>query len=775
MTCVRRPGDARNAEWRYNRLMRFDILLLLALSFPALAEAPLPVGANPPALEFAHFPTRMHAVVWRNWNLVETDRLAGVLETPAENVRAVAASMGLPAEVKVPANYRSRLYLSIIRRNWHLLPYEQLLTLLDMSSEQLHQTLREDDFLWIKLGSLKPKCGRVVYAPPDEVTISRCAEIKAFIAKTFPIQSDQNADPPLAFLEPLSRSIPDAEVRPAKLDLDHPRYLYSYFAVFGDPLSDPSLDPYPDALLQRYADLGVNGVWLHVVLRDLAPSAEFPEFGVGCEKRLANLAKLVARAKRFNIGVYLYMNEPRAMPATFFEKPGRREMAGVMEGDHTAMCSSNPAVRKWLSGSLTHVFKAVPGLAGVFMITASENLTNCASHGHSESCVHCKSRKASDIIAEVISTIEKGVHAASPGAKVIAWDWGWPDAIAPEIIKALPDSVWLQSVSEWSLPLDRGGVKSAVGEYSISAVGPGPRATKEWALAKARGLKTIAKVQANNTWELSAVPYLPVYDLIARHAANLSKADVDGVMLSWSLGGYPSPNLEIFQRVMAREDSEKVLNEVAERMFGKAGGPHARRAWTLFSKSFQEFPYSGATVYTAPLQFGPSNLLFDKATGYHATMIGFPYDDLVAWRGPYGNDAFTGQFEKLMLGWDRGLVELEAAIQLAPAELQKSADLELGLAKAAGVHFASVRAQSLIVQARDALASGKLSEVEHVKIVTVYREFIRQELLNARSLYELQSKDSRIGFEASNHYYYLPRDLQEKAINCRMLLDKAAP
>ena len=59
---------------------------------------------------------------------------------------------------------------------------------------------------------------------------------------------------------------------------------------------------------------------------------------------------------------------------------------------------------------------------------------------------------------------------------------------------------------------------------------------------------TVAKVQLNNTWELSAVPSLPVLDLVAEHCANLSTAGADGMMLSWSLGGYPSPNLEVARR-----------------------------------------------------------------------------------------------------------------------------------------------------------------------------------------------------------------------------------
>jgi hypothetical protein len=38
------------------------------------------------------------------------------------------------------------------------LPYAQLLTLLDKTPERLAFTLREDEFLWITLGSLKPRC-----------------------------------------------------------------------------------------------------------------------------------------------------------------------------------------------------------------------------------------------------------------------------------------------------------------------------------------------------------------------------------------------------------------------------------------------------------------------------------------------------------------------------------------------------------------------------------------------------------------------------------------
>ncbi len=36
-------------------------------------------------------------------------------------------------------------------------------------------------------------------------------------------------------------------------------------------------------------------------------------------------------------------------------------------------------------------------------------------------------------------------------------------------------------------------------------------------------------------------------------------------------------------------------------------------------------------------------------------------------------------------------------------------------------------------------------------------------------LHDIMMKDSRIGYEASNHYYYTTNDLKEKIINCATL------
>ena len=431
----------------------------------------------------------------------------------------------------------------------------------------------------------------------------------------------------------------------------------------------------------------------------------FPEFGADHQTRLANLRRLVARCERFGIGVYLYLNEPRAMPVSFFEK--RPQMAGVRRGDRVCMCTSDPTVRRWMADATAHVFENAPGLAGVFTITASENQTNCAWAEGQQACPRCKQREYADIIAEVNATIASGVHRVDPHAKVIVWDWGWRGhRQAPDIIAKLPKSVWLQSVSEWALPIERGGVKTTVGEYSISAVGPGPRATAHWQAAKKAGLKTIAKVQLNNTWELSSVPYLPVMDLVAEHCHRLASAGVDGMMLGWTLGGYPSPNLDIAHRFNETPlpTIDEVLDAVALDRFGPAAAPAARRAWTAFSQAFTEYPFHIQVVYTAPVQTGPANPLYPVKTNWNATMVGFPYDAVDQWRGPYPRGVFAEQFEKVATGWQKGLAELEIAIEKTPAEKRPAAQTELIYARAARLHFASMANQTRFIIARDALA-----------------------------------------------------------------------
>jgi hypothetical protein len=735
-----------------------------------LTVSDLPKGNAPAALPLEHFPSPVHAFVWRNWQLVPVRRLAEVLSVDPGKIRRVALAMGLPEQPQISRDQLRRSSLSIIKRNWHLLPYDQLLKLLGWTPEQMVFSLREDDFLFVKLGNLKPHCTTLIYREPDEETRRRESQIAEVVREVFPEGLLNSGEPLFSFIADLSAA--GRRVRRPANDSKSafsPRFCYSYFALYGDALLDAAADPYPDGYLARLAESGVNGVWLQGLLTRLAPFPWDPEQSRNYKVRLRNLRALVKRARAHGIGVYLYLNEPRALPSSFFSR--HPEFRGTAEGDYACLCTSHPQVLAYLKEAVASLGQAVPDLAGIFTITASENLTHCWSHYHGEQCPRCRERQPQQVIADLLGAFAAGLRQAECATLLIAWDWGWQDPWAQGIIAALPREVGFMSVSEWDLPIQRGGIASAVGEYCISAIGPGPRARRHWRMARKAGLKTLAKIQAGNTWELSAVPYIPAVENVARHAANLRTEGVDGLMLGWTLGGYPSPNLEVVAEIGATTglSPQDAMQAVARRRFGPALAPIVVKAWSAFSEAFQQYPF-GSGLYSAPLQLGPANLLWLQPTGYAASMVGFPYDDLKSWCGNYPPEIFLGQLLKVADGFDQAIAQARSTslpIRKTAAET-RALKRELMVADAATIHFRSAALQCQFVLSRERLRKGS-PPPDPVAAQATAAEILHQEATLARRLYTLQNQDSRLGFEASNQYYYVPLDLVEKVLNCRRL------
>ena len=176
-------------------------------------EPVLPVGSEPPPIVDRHFPSRVHAFIWRNWDLVDPAQLAKILRTSEANVNSVAASMGLPPASDLPAEMKTRGYMTLLRRNWHLLPYEQLLELLEVSPERLAFALYFDDGVFWKLGSLKPKCEPLRYQTPDDAAQRRAAEIRRVVESDFGRSFGDRAEPRFAFVRELSRPAPSSRCR----------------------------------------------------------------------------------------------------------------------------------------------------------------------------------------------------------------------------------------------------------------------------------------------------------------------------------------------------------------------------------------------------------------------------------------------------------------------------------------------------------------------------------------------------------------------------------
>ena len=745
------------------------VLLFIFVVSPSMVFAQQDIvmpgeDGNKRAIDFDYFPSRQHAFVWRNWSVVDKVCLAEVMATSVENIEGLAESMGLNCKQKIEPEWATtRGYITILRRNWHLLPYEQLTTLLDMEREELKYRLIEDDFLWEKLGSVKPQCEPLRYVEPDEAMSARVAQFREDVAPLVK-QAYSLEDERFGFMREFekvkkSKSI-TAEEQHEGFEL---RMIFPYFADYGDPLLDEELTSYPEELFRRLSEVGVNGVWLHSVLRMMVlPEGGFPGDKRALE-RIAGLQRLVDRAAKYGIKIYLYLNEPRAMHKEYFEGVAEREaLAGPEFQGLRSFCTSKPEVLDWMSNSMENLFTEVKGLGGVFTITASENYTSCASRGQAHShCPLCKDRPYADLIVDVNTAIEQGVHRGNPDAKVLVWDWGWPEKECEEIISRLPKSCWFMAVSEWAKPIERGGVKSQVGEYSLSAVGPGPRALRNWELARKAGLKTVAKVQVNATWEMAAVPSVPVLDLVAQHAENLSSQDVNGVMLSWSLGGYPSENLNLFQSFRRGDTANDAVERLALSEYGEKAAPKVREAWRVCSAGFENFPFSMRMLYSGPQHWGPSNPMYTRPTGYPATfVVGIPYDDVHYWKTIYPLEVWFDLMDKSADGFGEGVRLLQEALKEVDGKHRKALELELGRMQAIYNHLKSGVEQGRFFDARNRyLKAETAAEKEECK-ATMRRALEIDKKIIAEHL-EVVIRDSSIGYESSSQYFYLPADLVE--------------
>ena len=392
----------------------------------------------------------------------------------------------------------------------------------------------------------------------------------------------------------------------------------------------------------------------------------------------------------------------------------------------------------------------------------SENGTHCASQGpRNNTCTRCKGRPDAEFIVEINRAIYGGVKAAAPSAEVMFFDTAWPNGADESVIPRLPKGGRVVAWSEKLMPFRQAGLDLKVNEYSISKPGPGPLALSQWAAARKAGLKAVAKLQVNTSWEICAVPYLPTMDLVAEHAANLAAGDVDGVMLSWSLGGCPSPNLALFSRFRRGGGGrDAILDDLAAELYGAKAAKAVRAAWTRYSEAFRNYPLQWQTVYYAPVQLGPANLLYAKKTGWRATMVNTAYDDFERWTAGFAacRESWVELMETTAKGFEEGDALWRRAVEQMEGPARAAALREQDIFRAATLHFRSASDQARFVLARDR------GDAEGMRAAAA------RELATAREMLPLVCRESILGYESSNRYMYVPNDMREKILVCRQIL-----
>ena len=677
-------------------------------------------------------PTAWQTVIFRNYGYVRNERIARVLECDEDTVEREAKRLGL-VDRGYQSDFETRGYITIIRNNWYLLPYDQLMTLLGFDEERLDFALEKDDFLNVKLGGFKPRCERVTFSQLDEKDLAKTKEISN---KTLQYTSISPKAKPFDFFTRGIAYTKNAHVAEGK------RIVHGYLSPCGDVFVTDCSDTLPDELLAQYKAVGINGIWLHGVLSTLSPYPFAPRLAEGYEKRRKNLNKIIDRCAKYGISVYLYMNEPRALPVDCL--PEYEHLIGWQA--HRTLCMDKPEVREYLYEAVRDLCSSAKKLGGIFTITMSENATHC-HYKRGTTCPICSQQSPENSAATVNNIMYRAMKNSGCGGELITnlWGWspfsGWSEKQTADGIRALEKDIPIVCVSEYDLEIEKGGVHSRVIDYYISNPGPSEITKHSFDVAAADGRKSIAKIQASNSWECSAVPYIPVFDLVFEHLENLSALGVKDYFLTWTLGGYPSPSVELASGYRAGFSLEKWYRD----KFGN-DAEAVHYAIKELCSAFRELPFSLSMLYNSPKNIGPANLWEIEPEEKRSTMVCYSYDDIETWIKPYPYEVYVSQLEKLLAGWDRGI---EALAKLtgndAVAEIVRYAEV-------LRCHYTTD-----LLHTRFAYAKRQGDVATMLECTSAERE-------NAERLLHLMKQDARIGFEASNHYSYTEINLIEKII-----------
>ena len=691
-----------------------------------------------------NFPTLWQTVIFRNYGFVSTEKIAKVLGTTEQVIDVEAQRLGLKKFSKV-CDFEKQGYITIIRNNWFLLPYNQLCDLLGFSEERLKFTLKEEDFLMYKLGEFKPKVKAVKYKPLSQSAIRKTQKICDTIAKYY----ENGYGEYFNFFDNLKVD----EIVENSND-NSTRMIHGYITPCGDPFSVDSEEYMPDALLKSYQSKGVNAVFIHGLLSALSYYPFSPSKSVGFKARREKLQGLVDRCLAYGIKVYLYINEPRCLELNEFKK--FKYLKGRVSGDFAALCFSEKEVQQYLYDAVKDLFIGVKNLGGVFTITMSENITHCKSRFEGEECPKCKDVPPEYLCAQVNNVIAKAIKDSGSDGELIAntWGWskfmGWTQKQTNDAIKMLDKSVAVMAVSEFDLEIEKGGVKNRLTEYTLSNAGPSKVSKEIFKTARKYGHKTYAKMQIAASWECACVPYVPAFDITYKHLENLSKLGIKDYLLTWTLGGYPSPYLDM----VSSFNKGVSLNDWYDSYFG-VDSELAKKALKKFCKGMQEYPCDMNSLYFSPETLGPANLWNLTSDEKASCMVSYAYDRYEDWVGVYGYDVYVSQLDKLLKGFKSGINLLEKQENLG----EKLKEVLL-YAKVCYVHIEASLLQTKYSYLKRDLVSNK----KEIKKVLKLSE------KNAENAIELLEKDSRIAYETSNHYFYNKSNLVEKLVNVKRLL-----
>lgn len=372
------------------------------------------------------------------------------------------------------------------------------------------------------------------------------------------------------------------------------------------------IDYYPEEYLNRLAHDGINGLWIGSSFKKMLKSSYIKEYGFEEEIQIKKLNQVIAKCKKFGIGIYLFVTEP-ASSCYSPEIRNYPDMIGATTpGDHfTLMCPAKEKTQKYIEEAVTRLFTLAPDLAGLINITVGESLSSCASISKLI-CPDCI--KKFGTLAKAFAATEKmfldAMEKVAPKAKYISWTYEHRSTSFKDIeeVCAIRDKrvCHMQNFEDLGRPVQLGRKRLAY-DYWLSYAGPGKLMRFTAKNNKKAGVTTFAKLQVCSSHEISTVPYVPAPGIIYDKYKFIYENNIGGVLQCWYFGNYPSLMAKSAYELSYTpffQSKQQFLTYLAKTYFGNEY-KNAVNAWKNFEKGYTNFPVNLAFEWVGPMQDSP--------------------------------------------------------------------------------------------------------------------------------------------------------------------------
>lgn len=402
-------------------------------------------------------------------------------------------------------------------------------------------------------------------------------------------------------------------------------------------------------------------------------------------------------------------------------------------------------------------------------------------------------------------------HKVNPAIEVLPWDYNIEFRPEGEDLKRFV----IQQYNSGVIPLVtwengksfmRDGERGYLNDYAINEVGPAEVAAAQIEEARKRGLKVYAKADTFASWQYGTFPYLPFpYQWYARYQG-LEKARIDGTMETWSYGFKPNIMAEM-RAWYSWSDApplDGLLRNIARREFGAGSEDGVLAAWKHFSDAIRLVPDTGPNMGTtnsigSPLFFEkpqPRAMMVEHSwsiPGIQGGGVGISYywpyaPKRVILEPDFSNKVNAAEryakpfslpvFNKYLLlaadEMEKGLQSYRRAALSAPAAKRRSALREVLLAEQIQRMMRSDEAVLEFEDLRYGLSKTE-NRAEQGRMLDRMTTILREEITRTKSSYETAHRDSRLGYEWEQDYFYTPYVLEEKLKQLRGVLEQEIP